>query len=94
MTVMVDIGGGVGVLIINASADENLLEIEISPTGDPHAPRTHAAVRPRALSSGAVHAAVYPGLPAGHYTIWRDRSTPHGSVLVTAGRISEYEWRP
>jgi hypothetical protein len=91
---MVEVGEGAGVLIINASAAEQLREIEISPAGDPDAPRTHAEVRPRELSLGTAHAAVYPGLAPGRYTVWRDRNTPHGSVLVTAGRISEYDWRP
>jgi hypothetical protein len=91
---MVEVGAGAGVLIIRASATERLREIEISPAGDAAAPRTHAAVLPRELSTDTVHVAVYPGLAPGPYTVWRDRATPHGSVLVTAGRIIEYDWRP
>ncbi|MEN3307024.1 MAG: hypothetical protein V7603_3226 [Micromonosporaceae bacterium] len=93
-SVVLEVGEDTGVLIIHGSAAEHLREIEISPAGDPDAPRTHVAVRPRALPDGTVHAAVYAGLAPAHYTVWRDRSTPHGSVRVTAGRISEYDWRP
>jgi hypothetical protein len=90
-SVLLEVGEGTGVLVIRASGAEHLMEIEISVAGTA---RTHAAVRPRALPGDTVYAAVYPGLPPGHYTVWRDASTPHGSVLVTAGLISEYDWRP
>ncbi|HET7018225.1 MAG TPA: hypothetical protein VFI65_30185 [Streptosporangiaceae bacterium] len=40
----------------------------------------------------AVYAAVYPGLPAGVYTIWRDAQTPAGTVRVEGGQVASWLW--
>jgi len=67
-------------------------EIEISPAdGGPAARRTHALVRERRTAAGTSYAAVYPGLPAADYTIWRDPVTPAGTVTVRGGRVAR--WR-
>jgi hypothetical protein len=39
-----------------------------------------------------VYAAVYPGLPAGRYTIWRDERTPAATVTITGGQVSSCRW--
>jgi hypothetical protein len=89
-SVMLDIGPETGVLIIHTTEREHLQEIEISPGTDAGARRTHAAVRERILPDQVVHAAVYPGLAAGPYTVWQDAMTPHGVANVLAGRVVEY----
>jgi hypothetical protein len=89
-SVMLDIGPDTGVLVIHTTEAEHLLEIEISPGTDPAAPRTHAAVRERILPDRVLHAAVYPGLPAGAYTVWRDATTPHGVATVAPSRVADY----
>jgi hypothetical protein len=89
-SVMLDIGPETGVLIIHATEREHLQEIEISHGVDATAPRTHAAVRERILPDQVVHAAVYPGLAAGPYTIWQDATTAHGVATVRPGRVVEY----
>jgi hypothetical protein len=66
-------------------------EIEISPD-TPGAKRTHASVRARPWSGGTKYAAVYAGLAAGDYTIWRDHHTPAGAVTVAGGRVTTYDW--
>ena len=38
------------------------------------------------------YAAVYPGLPTGRYTIWRDEHSPAAAVTVTGGQVSNYRW--
>jgi hypothetical protein len=91
-SVMLDIGVDAGVLIIHATAEEHLLEIEISPGVDPTVRRAHAAVRERILPDRVVHAAVYPGLPTGTYTIWRNPTMPHGTAVITASRVTDYQW--
>ena len=89
-SVMLDIGPETGVLIIHTTEREHLQEIEISPGTDATARRTHAAVRERILPDRVMHAAVYPGLAAGTYTIWRDATTPHGVATVAPGSVVDY----
>ena len=104
--VVLDIGGDVGALILYAPAELSGTEIEISGTGPRTHSRTHSIVRERnvggrsagrhAASAGpgdtAVYAAVYPGLPAGDYTIWRDAQTPAGTVRVEGGQVANWLW--
>jgi hypothetical protein len=49
-------------------------------------------VRPRPLPGETVYAAVYPGLPAGRYTIWRDERTPAATATITGGQVSSCRW--
>jgi hypothetical protein len=91
-SVMLDMGTDTGVLIIHTGIGQYQREIEISVGTGPTVTRTHAAVRRRRLPDRSVYAAVYPNLSAGEYTIWRDRSTPHGAVTITPGEITEYRW--
>jgi hypothetical protein len=89
-SVLLDLGPDTGVLVIHTTEREHLLEIEISPGTDPAAPRTHAAVRERILPDRILHAAVYPGLPAGTYTVWRDATTPHGTTTIAPASVADY----
>jgi hypothetical protein len=101
-SVVLDIGPGTGALVLYAPPDLDRAEIEISPAGDPHAPRTHSAVRRRLTSaragpdpSAAEHvsyAAVYPALAVGSYTIWRDAGTPAGRVTIIDGQVTTWHW--
>lgn len=90
--VLLDIGGDVGALIIAAPAELAGLEIEVSPVRPAGAGRTHALVRERRLGGIACHAAVYPALPGGEYTIWRDAQRPAGTVLVSGGTVATFNW--
>jgi hypothetical protein len=88
--VVLDIGEGIGALALYCPADLNGTEIEIS---QPGAPRTHSLVRERRIGAAApVYAAVYPGLPAGDYTIWREDDTPAGSFQIKGGEVTTFEW--
>jgi hypothetical protein len=92
-TVVMEVGAGVGALVLYTPADLDGAEIEISPEpGYPGARRTHSRVRPRHLPGGTRYAAVYPGLPAGRYTIWRDQDHPAATVTVTGGQVSNCRW--
>ena len=90
-TVMLDLGPGTGALVLYTPADLAGREIEISPVA-PGAKRTHASVRARPWSGGTRYAAVYAGLAAGLYTIWRDHDTPAGTATVAGGRVTAYDW--
>lgn len=91
-TVVLDIGGNAGALIIYAPRELDGTEIEVSARHPPGA-RTHAVVRER-RAAGGCHAAVYPALPAGDYTIWRDRLIPAGVVTILGGAVTQYHWPP
>ena len=90
-SVVLDIGGDVGALIIITPARMAGEEIHISPLDDP-AGRTHALVRERRLGPSSCHAAVYPALPAGDYTIWRGAGSPAGTVRIGGGAATSYRW--
>ena len=90
-SVVLDIGDDVGALIIITPAALAGDEIHVSPL---HAPagRTHAVVRERRLGPASCHAAVYPALPAGEYTIWQGAGHPAGTVRIDGGAATSYRW--
>jgi hypothetical protein len=90
-TVVLNIGAGVGALVIDTPGSLHGHEIEVSPVTDP-ARRTHAAVRARYVSSGVRWSVVIDGLPAGRYSVWRDPVTVLSEVEVSGGAVTEYEW--
>ena len=90
-TVLLDLGADTGALVLYTPADLGGAEIEISPS-TPGAVRTHAAVRPRPGPRGMRYAAVYDGLAAGGYTIWRDHDTPAGTVTIHGGQVASHHW--
>jgi hypothetical protein len=105
---VLDIGADTGALVLIAPARLGGAEIEISVADDPVARRTHSRVRRRECagsggqpgtgSGGALggdsvsYAAVYSGLAAGTYTIWRDRQTPAGTVAIGGGQVTTWHW--
>lgn len=91
-TVMLDIGGDVGALIIHTSAERAGCEIELSVAGT-QAPRTHVAVRERHGTGPSRYAAIYPSLQAAEYTIWGHDGEPADTVAIAGGRVTELDWR-
>ena len=91
-TVVLDLGPGVGALILSTPPELNGHEIEICDAGIPGARRTHSQVRERQAGGRTGYAAVYPDLPAGTYTIWRDEVTAIGTVEVTGGTVALFDW--
>ena len=89
--VVLDLGDGVGALVLRTPADLVGAEIEISPAGHDE-DRRHVEVLPRQVASGTVWAAVYPGLGAGAWTVW----APGGGAVLTAevvgGQVCERTW--
>jgi len=94
-TVVLELGGDVGVLILTTPASLLGHEIEISPadgSGNSAAStshRTHSMVRERITGSGS-YAAVYPGIPAGQYIVWREADTPAGVVTIEGGEVARF----
>jgi hypothetical protein len=91
-SVVLDVGPGIGALVLHTPASLDGREIEISPRHDPAARRTHSQVRERRTAGRVRYAAVYPGLTAGDYTIWRDASTPAGMVTIGGGTVTSCQW--
>jgi hypothetical protein len=91
-TVVLELGASTGALILYTPASLDGREIEISDTGAPAAARTHSRVRERRAGPAVRYAAVYPGLPAGRYTIWRDAATRATAVTITGGTVSSCHW--
>src|SRR5215469_9059187 len=91
-SVVLELGQGIGVLVLYAPPELDGAEIEISPAGQPGPHRTHSQVRKRITGSGTKFAAVYPKLPTGEYTVWRDASTPALTVTVDGGQVTSARW--
>jgi hypothetical protein len=83
-----DVGGDIGALILYTPAAMDGREIEISRDAQPGARRTHARVRARHLPAETRYAAVYPGLPAGEYTIWAKCDRPAARVVISGGHVA------
>ena len=90
-TVVLNIGAGIGALVIHTPGGLHGHEIEVSPVGDA-ADRTHAAVRARYVRGGVLWSVVIDNLRQGRYVVWRDPITPLAEVEVTGGAVTEYEW--
>jgi hypothetical protein len=92
-SVILELGGDIGVLVLHAPARLHGTEIEISPeSGGPHGHRTHSLVRERVTASGTSYAAVYPGVPAGRYTIWGDDGAPVGTAVIAGAQVVSFHW--
>jgi hypothetical protein len=92
-SVVLDLGAGIGALILDTPAELAGREIEISPArGGTSARRTHSLVRERRTGAGSCYAAVYPGLAAGDYTIWRDDVTPAATITIDSGQVTRHQW--
>jgi hypothetical protein len=92
-SVILELGGDIGVLVLHAPARLHGTEIEISPeSSGPHGRRTHSLVRERATASGTSYAAVYPDVPAGRYTIWGDDGVSAGTAVITGGQVASFHW--
>ncbi|MFI7601755.1 phospholipase [Actinoplanes sp. NPDC049681] len=90
-TVVLNIGAGIGALVIHTPGSLHGHEIEVSPVEDATR-RTHAAVRARYVRDGVMFSVVIDSLPEGRYVVWRDPVTPLAEVGVSGGSVTEYEW--
>ena len=91
-TVVMELGGDIGALVLYTPADLDGREIEISRDDAPGARRTHSRVRRRQMGDVTGYAAVYPDLLAGTYTIWTDEQNAAATVAVTGGQITTCRW--
>jgi hypothetical protein len=86
-SVVLDIGGDVGALVLYTPAELHRHEIEVSPlSAAPGLKRVHSAVLERGLAGRVFYAATYPELPAGEYEVCYAGS-PRFSI--TPGTVTE-----
>ena len=86
-SVVLDIGGDVGALILRTSPAYFAREIDLVPD-DVTTPHVHSAVRERRTSQGSSFAAVYPQLREGSYTI--EGTTQR--LTIAGGRVIDVEF--
>jgi hypothetical protein len=90
--VVLDIGDGVGALVLYTGPELRGREIEVSRKGT-DGPRVHSDIKERRVNGRPIFAAVYDALPAGDYVIWTDDPGPTREVTIVSGQISEVDWR-
>ena len=89
-SVILELGDGIGALILDTPPELDGDEIEISPAAG--GPRTHSMVRKRHTGTRTVYAAVYPVLAAGDYVVWREDGSQAGQVAIRGGQASRFRW--
>jgi hypothetical protein len=91
--VVMNIGMGIGGLIVHTDPDLHGQEIHISPT-DNDAHRSHKDVLERNINGRPAFTAVFDGIPAGNYTLWSHAGDPRErDVAIRSGKILELDWR-
>jgi hypothetical protein len=90
--VMVDVGPGVGALVVYTGDDLRGQEIEISPASS-GAKRVHTDVLRRKTAAGHVFAAVFGSLAEGEYHLWNDSRSGPVAVQIVGGQVTEVDWR-
>ena len=86
--VMLDLGPGVGALVLHTGADLHGAEIEISPAGH-DGERSHKQVHERPVSGRPLYAAVFDRLAAGEYTLWLDDRPLRRHVAVSGAAVTD-----
>lgn len=90
-SLVLDIGGDVGALIVYATEECLGCEIDITPAGAPRSHHLHTMIRRRRAPAREFVAGVYPELTAGAYTLWGLDGKPLTTVDIAGGRVREYD---
>ena len=88
--VMLDLGPGVGALVLRTGPDLHGLEIEVSPSGR-DSERSHKQVHERPVAGRPLYGAVFESLPAGDYTLWLDGRPLRRHVAVAGAAVTHLE---
>jgi len=87
-SVILDIGGGRGALVLYPSERFRGQEIEISRL-DGHGHRVHTGVHERSTQAQSRLTAIFGSLPVGKYVVWEDADTAGPVVTVPDGAVAE-----
>lgn len=90
-SVVVDIGGDTGALVLYTPTSLAGVEVDIVRRGDDY-PCVHTEVRERRLARGTCFAAVFATLPAGDYTVPGVGTLPDLEITVSGGQVAEARW--
>ncbi len=85
---MLDLGPGVGALVLHTGADLHGKEIEISPRGR-DGERSHKQVHERPVGGRPLYGAVFDGLAVGDYTLWLDDQPLRRNVAVADAAVTD-----
>ena len=88
-SLVLDIGGDIGAVLVTTGPELAEEEIEISPGVDPTAQRSHNVVHARRHGHIVAYTAVFPGVPAGEYTVWNRDGSPHAAITVHGGQVTQ-----
>jgi hypothetical protein len=89
--VMLDLGPGVGALVLHTGADLHGVEIEISPAGHDEE-RSHKQVHERPVAGRPLYGAVFESLAEGEYTLWLD-GRPLRRVAVAGAAVTDITFK-
>jgi hypothetical protein len=95
-SVLLDIGGEIGALVVTMPASMDGVEVELRPHGEHehHHHRPHVAVVPRPVQGGVVPSLVFPELTSGRYDLY-EKGHPDDVRLVVeveGGRVTTRTW--
>jgi hypothetical protein len=90
-SVVMEVGGDVGALVVYTPDALAGHEIELALRGDDRQ-FVHTEVRERRLPDGTIYAGVFPAVPAGEYTLLSIHALPALDVNVEGGRVAELTW--
>jgi hypothetical protein len=87
-TVVLDIGDGIGALVVHTPKAMCGAEIEIAPRGGT-TQLVHTEVRERVLPEGSVFAGVFVALDEGEYTLLDADGSGPQDLTIHSGRVTE-----
>jgi hypothetical protein len=90
-SVVMDIGGAVGGLVVHWDPDQLDTPIEISPTGR-DTERQHQHILKRPMPEHTFYAAAFDAIAEGSYTLWVHGQPVEHDVLITGGTVTELHW--
>jgi hypothetical protein len=90
--VVLELGEGMGALIVRTDPELLGTEVEISPAAD-DAARSHKEVLERITGAGPSHVLVFDNLAEGGYTLWIENVPQTRNVHVVGGAVAELDWR-
>ena len=92
-SVVLDIGGDTGAVVVYLDAVPRGGELEMRPAGD-SAGRFHTGVHARSVAGVTTPVAVFPAVAAGDYEVLDERLAPLAEVAVAGGGVTELDLRP
>jgi hypothetical protein len=91
--VVLEIGGQIGALIVQAEPVELDLQIEICPSGQEDGKREHQHILERPMPARTMYAAMFYGLRQGSYTLLTHNQVRETDVMIRGGEVTTIDWR-